>query len=70
MPRPKLLPAEFPIKEQLLRQFEWRDRQPVLFMQTDQRLELGERVKLVVRTCRNFKLVGIKSPFSGYAHDL
>lgn len=49
MPRKNLISIEFPVKEQLLRQFEWRERQPVLFMPTDQRAELGERVKLVVK---------------------
>ena len=49
MPRKKLISTEFPVKEQLLRQFEWRERQPVLFMPTDQPVKLGEHVKLVVK---------------------
>jgi uncharacterized protein (TIGR02266 family) len=49
VPKKKLISTEFPVKEQLLRQFEWRERQPVLFMPSDQRIELGEKVKLVVK---------------------
>ncbi len=49
MANKKLISTEFPVKEQLLQQFEWRERRPVLFMPTDQRPGLGERVKLVVK---------------------
>jgi len=49
VPRKKLISTEFPVKEQLLRQFEWRERQPVLFMPSDQGIDLGEKVKLVIK---------------------